>query len=129
MTEKGPQKVWRKPNAPSGRSFGGKNGDFNRPRPSSYARPQNNRALESMGVFKQVGEDFGFIDPIVDPTQPVPESKTKTERANEGVFVHARKSLDALDGDTVMYRTMAGRNGKIEAIITHVKKRAPELHF
>jgi ribonuclease R len=129
MTENGPQKVWRKPNAPSGRSFGGKTGDFNRPRPPSYARPQNNRASEITGIFKQVGEDFGFIDPIVDPTQPIPEPKIKSERMSDGVFVHARKSLDALDGDTVMYRTMAGRNGKMEAIITHVKKRSPELHF
>jgi ribonuclease R len=129
MTENSWQKVWRRPNVPNGRSFGSKTNDFNRPRPTGYIKPQYNRAQESVGVFKQVGEDFGFIDPIIDPSKPVLETAPKTERMSDGVFVHARKSLDALDGDTVSYRTMMGRSGKTEAIITHVKKRSPELHF
>ena len=87
----------------------------------TYTGPER-RTGELMGVFRQVGEDFGFIDPIESI-----DSVGKT--GNDGIFVHARKSLDALDGDTVMYRESPGRGGQTEARIVHVRKRSNKVHF
>ena len=87
----------------------------------TYTGPER-RTGEKTGIYRQVGEDFGFIDPIE-------SADVGVKGANEGIFVHARKSLDALDGDTVMYREMPGRGGQSEARIVHVRKRSNKIHF
>jgi ribonuclease R len=78
--------------------------------------PQKSR--DTIGIYRQIKPDFGFVDAIWAEPTPV----------GEGLFVHVSKSLDALNGDTVAYKEIPGKFGKPEARILRVVKRGEGLH-
>jgi len=73
-----------------------------------------------VGTYSRGGQNFGFVQP---------DRNFDSDAPVEKFFVHGSKALEALDGDTVEYRTFMGKYGKVEARVHSILKRSDRLHF